>query len=181
MDAIAILKRDHRNVDKLFKQFDRAKALPERKKLARQIIAELSIHATVEEQLLYPLLREEELVDEDDVLEALEEHHVVKVSLLELDNMSAKQERFAPKMRVVAEMVRHHVEEEEQELFPKLRSLGAARLRELGAELERAKKVAPTHPHPASPDEPPGNVLVGALMALYDRSKDAVKDVTRRS
>jgi hemerythrin superfamily protein len=180
MDAIALLKKDHREVEQLFKSFERARTAGERKKLARKLVTELSVHAVVEEQLLYPLLRDEELVDDDDVLEALEEHHMTKVALLELDNMSAKEERFAPKVRVLAEMVRQHVAEEEKEMFPKLRGIGAARLKELGAQLERAKKVAPTHPHPASPDEPPGNVLVGALMALYDRSKDAVREAAGR-
>jgi hemerythrin superfamily protein len=180
MDAIALLKGDHREVEALFKAFERSTAAGERKKIARKIITALSIHAVVEEQLLYPLLREEGIGDEDDVLEALEEHHVTKVSLLELDSMTAKEERFAPKVRVLAEMVRQHVAEEEKGMFPKLRGIGAARLKELGAALEQAKKVAPTHPHPASPDEPPGNVVVGALMALYDRSKDAVKGVASR-
>ena len=181
MDAIALLKKDHREVEALFKSFEAAGGAGERRKIVRKIITALSIHAVIEEQLLYPLLRQEEIVDEDDVLEALEEHHVTKVSLLELDNMTAKEERYAPKVRVLAEMVRHHVAEEEKEMFPKLRKLGAPRLKELGAQLEQARKVAPTHPHPGSPDEPPGNVLVGALMALYDRSKDAVKATAKRA
>jgi hemerythrin superfamily protein len=180
MDAIALLKKDHRAVEQLFKAFERSRTAGERKRIVRKVITELSVHAAVEEQLLYPLLREEELVDDDDVLEALEEHHITKVALLELDSMSAREERFAPKVRVLAEVVRHHVEEEEKEVFPKLRGIGAARLKELGAQLEKAKKIAPTHPHPASPDEPPGNVLVGALMSLYDRSKDAVREAAGR-
>jgi hemerythrin superfamily protein len=180
MDAIALLKKDHRQVEQLFKAFERSRTAGDRRKIVRKLVTELSVHAAVEEQLLYPLLRDEEIVDDDDVLEALEEHHVVKVSLLELDNMTAKEERYAPKVRVLTEMVRHHVEEEEKEVFPKLRKLGAARLKDLGAAMEKAKKVAPTHPHPASPDEPPGNVVVGALMALYDRSRDAVKAAAGR-
>jgi len=72
--------------------------------------------------------------------------------------------------------VRHHVEEEETELFPKLRaSITTAELQEMGGALASAKKLAPTHPHPNAPDTPPGNVAAGAAAAVIDKARDALK------
>src|SRR6478609_7150475 len=107
------------------------------------------------------------------VLEALEEHHVAKWLLSELEGLDPAAERFDAKATVLIESVRHHVKEEEQELFPKVRArIERRRLVELGAELRDAKRRAPTHPHPRSPDEPPGNLLVGGAVAVMDKARD---------
>ena len=86
---------------------------------------------------------------------------------------------FGSKLRVLAENVRRHVAEEETELLPLLeRSLDDERRRELGAVLDRAKRAAPTRPHPAAPDTPPGIFVAGAVAAVYDRSRDALRGGT---
>ena len=175
MDAITLLKQDHKTVEKLFKQFEKAEGKPqEGRKVADQVIEELSVHAFIEEQIFYPAVRAEMPDAEDDILEALEEHHVVKWLLSELDGMPPSNERFRPKMTVLIESVRHHVEEEEQTLFPEVRKqLKRKRLTEIGDEMEAAKKSAPRKPHPKAPDEPPGN-LVSLGTAVIDRIKDAL-------
>lgn len=184
MDAIQLLKRDHRAVEQLFKQFERAgKAgkTADMKRVVQKAVKELSIHAAIEEQIVYPALRHAEEALEDEVLEALEEHHLVKLTLLELDGMSPEDERYRAKMTVLIESVRHHVEEEEEELLPRLRKAFAPRdLTELGSLLEQAKKAAPTRPHPGAPDTPPGNLLAGALSALLDRGRDAWREAADR-
>jgi hypothetical protein len=87
--------------------------------------------------------------------------------------MDASDERFDAKVTVLIESVRHHVKEEETELFPAVRAaLGRKRLGEIGDLLEAAKKVAPAHPHPRSPDTPPGNVIAGAAAAVIDKARD---------
>jgi hypothetical protein len=112
------------------------------------------------------------------VLDSLEEHHVVKWLCSELDRMRPDHERFDPKVRVLTETVRYHIKGEENELFPAVRAaLGAARLRELGRRLEQTKHTAPTHPHPRSPDTPPGNVLAGRVAGAVDKARDAGKRV----
>jgi hemerythrin superfamily protein len=179
VDAIQIVKRDHRTVEQLFKQFERAEKggkTAEMRRVVQKVVRELSVHAAVEEQVLYPALRRADAAIEDEVLEALEEHHLVKLTLLELDKMSPEEERYGAKMSVLIESVRHHVEEEEQDLLPRLRQAFAPRdLQELGTLLEEAKKGAPTHPHPGAPDTPPGNLLAGALSALLDKGRDALR------
>lgn len=110
------------------------------------------------------------------VLEALEEHHVVKLVLRELEGLAATAERFDAKVTVMIENVRHHVKEEEQELFPKVRKrISRARLLEIGDELRAAKPRVPTRPHPGAPDTPPGNVIVGGAVAAIDKARTAGK------
>ena len=184
MDAIALLKNDHKTVEALFKKFEKAgeRAHKTKRQLVDKIIEELSVHAVIEEQVLYPAAREAIPDEEDTVLEALEEHHVVKIVLSELEKLPAEAERFDAKVTVLMENVRHHVKEEEQELFPALRkALGRSRLLELGEAMERAKKVAPLRPHPAAPDEPPGNIVAGAGAAVVDRVVKAGKQAAGRA
>jgi hemerythrin superfamily protein len=168
MDAITLLKTDHKAVEKLFKTFEKAGdgATATKARTVREIIAALSAHAAVEEQIFYPTVRAEVPDTETEVLESLEEHHIVKWVLSELDGMTPEDDRFDAKVTVLIENVRHHVEEEESELFPTVReALGRKRLGEIGARMQEAKQTAPSHPHPRSPDTPPGNVLAGAVAA----------------
>ena len=124
MDAITLLRTDHRSVEKLFKRFEKAGdgALVEKRTIVDGIVEELSVHASVEEQVFYPVCRATVPGVEDLTLESLEEHHVVKWLLAELDGLDADAERFEAKATVLIEMVRHHVEEEESDLFPKVRA-----------------------------------------------------------
>jgi hemerythrin superfamily protein len=179
MDALALLKKDHQTVEKLFARFEKRPS----KEIANRFVRELSVHAVVEEQLFYPAMRRmaasEKLEDADQkVLEALEEHHVAKWVLSEIENLDEDDERFEAKCMVLIESVRHHVKEEEGQLFRFARRLFKRdQLNELGTLMRKAKKIAPTHPHPRAPDEPPGNVLAGGLAAIFDRGRDAVKDL----
>jgi hemerythrin superfamily protein len=185
MDAIALLQHDHEEVERLFRQFEKLteRAHKSREKIVRSVIRELAIHAAIEEMLFYPAVRTAALKATprtlkeaaDTVLESLEEHHVVKWTLSELEKMSPEDERYEAKFTVLMESVRHHVEEEE-ELFPKVRRLLDARLLDqLGERMEKAKKLAPTRPHPRAPDQPPGNLVAGTVAAVMDRAKDTVR------
>jgi len=191
MDAIAVLKRDHEEVERLFRQFEKLteRAHRSKQKIVMKIIRELAIHAAVEEMLFYPAVRTAALKANvrtlkeaaDTVLESLEEHHVVKWTLSELEKMKPEDERYDAKVQVLMESVRHHVEEEQEELFPKARRLlGDDLLFELGDRIEKAKKIAPTRPHPRAPDEPPGNLVAGTMAAVMDRAKDMVRDGVER-
>lgn len=174
-DAIAILKKDHRALEQLFTQFERGKRPAERKRIADRVVRELSIHAAIEEQLVYPALRQRLDGQRQMVLVALEEHHLAKVSLAEIEGLDGTEERFEAKVQVLIDGVRRHVQEEERDLFPALkRTFSAQELQELADALEQAKRVAPTRPHPAAPDEPPANALTTPAAAAYDRSRDAL-------
>ncbi|HEX2041835.1 MAG TPA: hemerythrin domain-containing protein [Acidimicrobiales bacterium] len=177
-----MLRDDHREVERLFKQFEKAgpNAHATRRQIVDRIIEELSVHAVIEEQVFYPAVREAVPDAEDEVLESLEEHHIVKWTLSELEKLDPEHERFVPKTTVLIESVRHHVEEEEDELFPQVREvLKRKRLQEIGEAMAKAKEVAPTRPHPKAPDTPPGNLVAGAAAAAADKARDAVKKVAK--
>jgi hemerythrin superfamily protein len=185
MDAITLLKNDHKTVEDLFTRFEKLgpRAVKSKQDVVERIIRELSIHAAIEEMVFYPAIRE--AVDDGDidkmVLESLEEHHIVKWLLSELDGMSPENERFEAKVTVLMENVRHHVEEEEGDLFPKVRKVFSRdQLAEMGDAMARLKKTVPTHPHPRSPDEPPGNLVAGAGAALVDKARDTGRRVVRQ-
>ena len=133
------------------------------------------MHAAIEEQVFYPAIRGEVPDTEDKVLESLEEHHIVKWVLSELDGMDPDDERFDAKVTVLIENVRHHVEEEETELFPTVRkALGRKRLGEIGDAMEAAKKTAPTRPRIPGPATPRrATCVTGVVAGAVDRLHNA--------
>jgi hemerythrin superfamily protein len=176
-DAIAYLKADHRAVERLFRAYEKAgdSAFRTKRKLVDDMVRELVQHSAIEEQVFYPAVRRKVPSSTDDVLESLEEHHIVKWLLSELVGMDPKDERFNAKVTVLVENVRHHIRYEEHDLFPEVRTqLGRKALVELREQLKKAKRVAPSRPHPRSPDEPPGNVIAGAVAGIVDRARAAV-------
>ena len=184
MDAITLLKKDHKTVEDLFRRFEQAgdRAYVEKRRIVDRIIEELSTHAAVEEQLFYPATRATVPETEDIALESIEEHHIVKWELHELQDMDPHDERFDAKVAVLIENVRHHVEEEENDYFPKVREeLGRNDLNDLGEAMESARKVAPTRPHPRSPQAPPANAVVGLVAGAADFVGDTVKGVAQGS
>jgi hemerythrin superfamily protein len=150
MDAIVLLKEDHKTVEKLFKEFEKTKesATPAKKRqLVDQMIEALTQHAYIEEEIFYPAAWHADKETKEHVLESVEEHHVVVWMLSELMEMKPTEETFDAKVTVLMENVRHHVEEEEKEWFPDVRkSLGRNRLAELGKQMEAAKAKAPQDP-----------------------------------
>ena len=184
MDAITLLKADHKTVTSLFTKFRKLgdNAFKSKREVVDAIIEELSVHASIEELVFYPAVRREVHAADNEVLEALEEHHVAKWLLSELDGMDPKHERFDAKVSVLIESVKHHIREEETTLFPEVRqALGRKALQELGDALEKAKAVAPTRPHPRTPDEPPANLIVAPAAGLADRALRVVGKGRRRT
>ena len=184
MDAITLLKNDHKTVEKLFKQYEGTgdSAYAEKRRIVDRIIEELSVHAAVEEQLFYPVARLTVADTEDIALESIEEHHIVKWELSELEDLDPADERFNAKVTVLMENVRHHVKEEEEDFFPKVRDeLGRNDLSDLGDTMVEAKKIAPTHPHPTAPDSPPANLLAGPVAGTMDKVADTAKGIAQGS
>jgi hemerythrin superfamily protein len=176
MDIVQLIEADHRQIDRLFDQFERAARAEDagqQARLARQLVRALSVHASAEEQVLYPALARVGMNPER--LDSLEDHHAVKVALAELQAMRPAHDRYAAKVHVVAKSVRRHVEEEETAILPQLRqSVEADELQRLGDEFRTLSRSAPTRPHPAAPDQPPANVLANAAASLIDRLRDAL-------
>ena len=186
MNALTLLKQDHGNVEELFHRFETA-APDDVAELARVrdlVLQHLSQHAVIEEEVFYPAIRAK-LGDDNafEVLEGLEEHHVVKWTLSELKDMSPQAERFDAKVTVLIEMVRHHVEEEEGDMFPKVReAMGRKDLQALGETMEKAKGISPKRPHPKAPDTPEkDNLIAGPAAAGLDAAKATARKGVRKA
>lgn len=177
MNAIELIKQDHREVERLFEAFEQSDDSEQKREIVDQVIHELSVHAAIEEQIFYPSVREALAAGDSLVDESLHEHGEAKQLLNELDGMAPDHPSFDPTMTELIRDVRHHVEEEENEILPGLEQrLDQQLLDDMGNELEQAKGRAPTRPHPMAPDTPPANKLTGPAAGLVDRIRDAVQD-----
>jgi hemerythrin superfamily protein len=148
-DAIVLLRDDHKEIRRLFREYQSAgdKAIKKKARLVEQITSLLTVHTYIENEVMYPEVRALLPNLEDDVLESYEEHHVADVLCMELSAMAADAERFDAKVTVLIEIVTHHLEEEEQDWFPKVRArLSRKQLRGIGARLEQARQKAPRTP-----------------------------------
>ena len=148
-DAIVMLKNDHKTVKGLFRKFEQAgddTAL--KRRLVDQMIEELTAHTYLENEIMYPEVRKALPDLEDDVMESYEEHHVADVLCHELVDLDASNEHFDAKTTVLIENVRHHIEEEEEEWFPKVREgMSRKELLALGERIEATRPSAPRDPN----------------------------------
>jgi len=141
-DAIVMLREDHKRVDALFKQYDESKddmSDTEKESLAKEICAELTVHAMLEEELFYPAARTALDVDGDELLDEAEVEHQTAKDLIEwIESASAVEPLYDAKVKVLAEYIKHHVEEEQDEMFPKCRK-SSMDLKAIGAQMQERK------------------------------------------
>ncbi|MEU6594997.1 hemerythrin domain-containing protein [Streptomyces sp. NPDC046881] len=175
-NVIQELTTDHREVEEIF---GRIEALPpgsaERKTLCDQATMELVRHSVAEESYLYPAVREH--VTNGDALadKELEDHAKAEQLMKDLEGCDADDPRFDTLMTQLMTEIRSHVADEEQNLFPQLEAACPPdALMDLGDKVRRAKKMAPTRPHPSAPDTPPANKLLAPGAGLVDRLRDAL-------
>lgn len=181
-DAVQLLLRQHDEIRRLFGEFDARSSRPSKKKeaIVRELITNLVKHSEIEEQVFYPAVREELEDLESEIDEDLEEHHAAELLLWELDHLSSDAARYDAKVTVLKENIFHHLEEEETELFPEVeKQMSEERRRELGAAMETAWRIAPTRPHPLTPDTPPGNIVAGIPGTVIDLTVGAARGVKR--
>jgi hemerythrin superfamily protein len=139
VDALALLKADHRAVEKLFADFESARKPQRKEEIARKICAELTIHARLEESTFYPAVREA-LPEEQDLLDDAEvEHASLKWLIAQVETESCDSEFYDAKVTVLREYVKHHVKEEEKDMFPKIRK-SALDIKQLGQVLQSRKQ-----------------------------------------
>ncbi|MET7656110.1 hemerythrin domain-containing protein [Streptomyces sp. NPDC005486] len=175
-NVIDELVTDHREVEEFF---GRIEALPsgakDRKLFADQATMELVRHSVAEEAYLYPAVREhlpggEALADKE-----LEDHARAEQIMKDLEGCHADDPEFDRLIGMLMSEIREHVADEEQNLFPRLRAVCPAdALDDLGDKVRKAKKTAPTRPHPAAPDKPPANKMLAPGVGLVDRLRDAL-------
>jgi hemerythrin superfamily protein len=137
-DVIQLLHKDHQTVAELFFQFSQSDKKSEKERLVETILKELYMHTTVEEEIVYPAIRKE-VDDSDDMMdEADTEHHMVKLLMSELAGMKSSDDHYDSKVTVLGELVRHHVREEEKEMFEQMNEADMD-LEELGAAVAKRK------------------------------------------
>lgn len=156
-DALELLKEQHREVKQLFSQFEEAEDDGVALEVARTICQKLTVHATIEEEIFYPAVREKKAL-EDMVLEALEEHLSVKRLIGDIEEAQAGDETLDAKLSVLEEQVTHHVKEEETELFPRAKKeLSKEERQEMGQRLQARAEALEAGGGPGSADEGEGH------------------------
>lgn len=176
LDAVELLKHDHRMVEQLFRDYRAAASDEQRRGVVELMVQELSKHAALEELMVYPLAKEVLPDERGEIDDHLAEHLDVKRTLTQLDRLSAGDQRTDELMAELEREITDHVREEEGDLLPKLRDiLDQQALDELGQALEQAKHDAPTRPHPHAPNEPPALALAAPVAAIYDRLRDRLQ------
>lgn len=173
--VVDIIIEDHREVEELFRQAESATDPEQLRPITDQVIAELVRHSVAEEQYLYPALREH--LDDGDSMadEEIAEHSEAEETMKQLESLDAADAQFRPTLERLIADVRHHIEEEEGDALPRLAAVCPHdQLVELGEQIERAKQMAPTRPHPSAPDTPPWNKILAPGAGLVDRVRDAI-------
>jgi hemerythrin-like domain-containing protein len=176
-DAIELLTSHHRDVEQLWSQAQAAHGAGDRGlagDLGQRIITLLSQHDAIETQILYPTLRDVGQRGDQLAAHSLEEHQKVRELLKAADGDAADPKGWSSLSDAITNVM-HHVEEEESQIFPMLRGVGQEELYELGDTMATAMKMAPTHPHPTTPNNPVGATVVGAAAGIVDRVRDALK------
>ncbi|WP_246148499.1 hemerythrin domain-containing protein [Nonomuraea turkmeniaca] len=174
---IEVLVTDHREVEQMFTELEQLAGGTDdqAKTLAEQVVIELVRHAVAEEEYLYPTVRDHvpdggPLADQE-----LSEHAEAEQTMKQLERLGPSDADFWPTLARLMQQIRHHIQGEENDLFPRLRqACPPEQLTELGGKVQRAKKMAPTRPHPAAPDTPPANKLLAPGTGLVDRLRDAL-------
>ena len=173
-DMVSVLIRDHDEMKQYFREIEAATDARSRRDAADKLTAEVTRHSVAEEMYLYPAARKvlpdgDALVDEE-----LEEHAEAEKLLKQWEKMDGDDPEFMPTFEQLRSELLHHIDEEEEpKLFPRLQAaLSADEQTELGEKIQKAKKLAPTRPHPSAPDQPPGDKIVGPPTGVIDRIRD---------
>jgi len=170
----SVLVTDHQEMKDYFRELESATDAKTRRDVADKLTAEVARHSVAEEMYVYPAARKilpngDQLIDEE-----LREHAEVEELLKQWEGMDGDDPQFMTTFRQIRDGLLHHIDvEEEPKLFVELQqALSAEELQDLGEKITKAKKLAPTRPHPAAPDEPPMNKVLGVPTGIMDRIRD---------
>lgn len=137
-EAISLLRADHKLVNDLFEEYEKTRSVAKKKSLVKQICTELTIHAQIEEEIFYPAAKKA-LRDKELIPEATVEHATLKDLIAQVEGVEPDGEMYDAKIKVLSEYVKHHVKEEQNEIFPKVKASNLD-LVELGAQLTERKE-----------------------------------------
>lgn len=173
-DMVSVLVEDHHEIKEYFTQLESATDGKSRREIADKLTAEVARHSVAEEMYLYPAARKvlangDELVDEE-----IKEHSEAEELLKRWEKLDGDDPEFMTVYGEIKKGLLHHIDEEEEpKLFPEMQAkLSQEEQDELGEKITKAKKLAPTRPHPSAPDEPPMDKVLGVPMGIVDRIRD---------
>lgn len=173
MDVIELLEQDHSAVNELFRRYQLASKAETKATLVKEIVHDLSVHAAVEEQFVYPLLRLRVSEGRTIANRSIAEHGEAKKLLAEIEDCDAGSDEQAALVDRLIDAIREHVEEEESEVFPALREQTNEALRaNLGKLVAAAKHAVPTHPHPLVPGTATAQLAAGPWLTFIDKTRD---------
>ena len=178
-NVIDILTKDHREVEEMFQELESLRGATgeaergRRKDLVEQVTIELIRHSVAEEAEVYPVVAKK--VSESEAERSKHEHAEAEETMNRLEGLQPDDAAFDSELATLMREVREHVKKEEGEVFPQMRKVFSDdELVELGMKVASVKQMAPTRPHPAAPDGPPGDKILGPVTGLLDRMRDAV-------
>jgi len=173
LDVVDILTADHRDMLALLGQIESTTDPAQRRDLADTVIAEVMRHAVAEEMHVYPAVKEHVPNGAQEVEHDKEEHDEIVQLMKQLEDVDAAEPRFMDLVRQLEAQLRHHANDEETDQFPQLRAhIPVEKLVDLGEKVERAKKLAPTRPHPSAPHSELFHKTVGPGVGMIDRLRD---------
>lgn len=176
-ELVPLLLADHQEAKRPLERFDTLPA-SERADAFCEITYELVRHEVAEEEVVYPALRRYADGGDDLADMRINEQAAAEELLDKMEKAGVESPEFPAMFAKLRTDVLAHADAEEKTVFPELTSnVHADELRTLGKRYDKAKKIAPTHPHPHAPDTPPGNILLGPVAAVVDRIRDAVRGI----
>ena len=177
-DVIEVLTQDHREVEEMFAKLESMGPATtdaqrkRRKDLVDQVTIELVRHSVAEEAEVYPAVQDK--LTKREAERARKEHAEAEQTMKRLEGLEPEDEGFDAELATLIREIREHVKEEEGEMFPRMRAVFTQdELDKLGSRVKGVKALAPTRPHPSAPDQPPGDLLLGPVVGLFDRLRDA--------
>mgnify|MGYP001164613795 FL=1 len=181
-DVVEILTTDHREMLELLRQIEKTDDPTERRSLADAVTAEVMRHSVAEELFVYPVMERELPNGADEVEHDKQEHKEIEATLKKLEGADAANAQFMELVAELIDLLDHHADDEESDQFPKLRKhLSAEALRDLGSKVEAAKTIAPTRPHPGSPNSELFHMTIGPGVGMVDRLRDALSGRIRNT
>lgn len=173
LDVVDILTTDHQEMLELIGQIEQSADPETRRDLADAVIAEVMRHAVAEEMYVYPAIEEHVPNGEQKVEHDKEEHQEIVETMREIEKADASDPEFMQHIHELEGLLRHHAHDEELDQFPELRAhVPHDKLVDLGEKVEKAKKLAPTRPHPSAPHSELFHKTVGAGVGMIDRLRD---------
>lgn len=172
-EVTQLLAEDHREMLELVRQIDAASGDQERRDIADTAIAELMRHAVAEEMIVYPAMEKHLPDGKDEVAHDKEEHEELEQVMKRMEDADTSSSAFRDLVKELEEKLEHHIDDEEEDQFPKLRDhIPHDDLVEMGRKVEKAKKAAPTRPHPSAPNSELFHKTVGPGVGMVDRLRD---------